>query len=449
MRRLLSISFVGLCLSAFGWKTEPGVRAADTPAQPRWPLVYADDFESGKADYWQPTDAKAWKVTEQDGNHFYSLFAKSQYKPPVRSPYNVSLLKNFVVGSFQLDVLVRSTCRDYPHRDVCVFFGYQDPSHFYYVHIAKRADHHANNIFIVNGAPRKAIAARTTKGTEWDDQWHQVRILRDVTSGKIEVYFDDMSKPIMTATDKTFTWGQVGLGSFDDTADFDEFHLYGEKLKRGENNIPPEGFVALFNGRDLTGWKGLVGNPKTRAKMSPKELAEAQKKADEEMRKHWKVVNGVLVFDGKGKSLCTVKDYKDFELWVDWKIEPHGDSGIYLRGSPQVQIWDPNDHGGIGSGGLFNNKKHPSKPLVRADKPIGQWNRFFIRMVGDRVTVYLNGKLVVDNVVMENYWERNKPIYRSGQIELQSHHTPLYFRNIFIRELPSKDEGSEGKDKKH
>ena len=193
-----------------------------------------------------------------------------------------------------------------------------------------------------------------------------------------------------------------------------------------------KGWVKLFSGKDLTGWKGLVGSPKSRAKMTPEQLAAAQKKADANMRAHWTVADGALAFDGKGHSLCTAKDYADFELLVDWKISKGGDSGIYLRGSPQVQIWDRKE----GSGGLYNNRKHPRKPLVRADKPTGQWNTFYIKMVGSHVTVYLNGKLVVGNVVMENYWQRDRPIYPTGQIELQSHGSKLYFRNIHIRELP-------------
>lgn len=199
-------------------------------------------------------------------------------------------------------------------------------------------------------------------------------------------------------------------------------------------NSPPEGFKLLFNGKDLSDWKGLVGNPKTRAAMSSEQLASAQKKADEQAKQHWTVVDGVIVFDGKGKSLCTAKDYADFEMYVDWKIKPHGDSGIYLRGAPQVQIWDPNQHQ-IGSGGLYNNKKNPSKPIAKADNPIGEWNTFYIKMVGQRVTIKLNDKLVVDDVVLENYWERNKPIYSTGQIELQNHGNTLWFRNIFIKEL--------------
>ncbi|HNQ24596.1 MAG TPA: DUF1080 domain-containing protein [Phycisphaerae bacterium] len=194
-------------------------------------------------------------------------------------------------------------------------------------------------------------------------------------------------------------------------------------------------WVTLFNGEDLAGWKGLVGDPVSRAKMTPDELAKAQQEADARMREHWQVVDGVLVFGGKGENLCTVKDYGNFELLVDWKIEAGGDSGIYLRGSPQVQIWDiakwPD-----GSGGLYNNQRNAAKPLAVADKPIGEWNTFRIRMVGDRVTVHLNDVLVVDNVVMENYWERDKTIYASGPIELQSHNSPLFFRNIKIRELP-------------
>jgi len=199
-----------------------------------------------------------------------------------------------------------------------------------------------------------------------------------------------------------------------------------------------EGFVPLFNGKDLTGWKGLLAkpndNPIKRAELTPEALKTAQAEANDNMRAHWKVEDGVLVFDGKGRSICTAKDYKDFEMLIDWKILPAGDSGIYLRGSPQVQIWDSTKHP-EGSGGIFNNKKNPSKPIVCADNPIGEWNTFKIKMIGDKVTVHLNGKLVVDNVTLENYWDREKPIFPSGQIEIQNHGNTLYFRNISIKEI--------------
>jgi hypothetical protein len=206
-------------------------------------------------------------------------------------------------------------------------------------------------------------------------------------------------------------------------------------IAQAADNTPPDGFTALFNGQDLDGWKGLVADPPKRALMSAKELEEAQAAADEQMRAHWKVEEGVLIYDGQGTNLCTAKDYGDFELYVDWKILPEGDSGIYLRGTPQVQIWDPALRN-VGSGALFNNQQNPSTPLATADKPIGEWNTFHIKMVGDKVTVHLNGQLVVDNVTMENYWERDKPIDDAGQIELQHHGNPLEFKNIYIKELP-------------
>ncbi|MHC5057464.1 MAG: family 16 glycoside hydrolase [Planctomycetota bacterium] len=215
-----------------------------------------------------------------------------------------------------------------------------------------------------------------------------------------------------------------------------EFRNISLKDLTGGIRKPPEGFTVLFNGKDLTGWKGLVGgDPNKRAKLSADELAKRQAKADADMRAHWRVEDATLVFDGKGHSLCTAKNYGDFEMYVDWKIGRGGDSGIYLRGAPQVQIWDPAKWP-VGSGGLYNNKKNPSKPLVCADNPVGEWNTFRIKMVGERVTVHLNDRLVVDNVVLENYWDRSKPILPEEQIELQSHGSTLYFRNVFIREIP-------------
>lgn len=213
-------------------------------------------------------------------------------------------------------------------------------------------------------------------------------------------------------------------------------NIFVKDLSKPEKeNTAPKGFTALFNGKNLTGWKGLVKSPPERAKMSAEQLEAAIKSATEEALKHWTVVDGVIVYDGKNDSLCTIKDYRDFEMLVDWKIHPKGDSGIYLRGSPQVQIWDRVE----GSGGLYNNQKNPSNPTKNADNPVGQWNRFRIVMVGDKVTVYLNDQLVVHHVTMENYWERNKPMYRTGQLELQHHGDALYFKNIYVREINTKE----------
>jgi len=172
---------------------------------------------------------------------------------------------------------------------------------------------------------------------------------------------------------------------------------------------PPEGFTSLFNGTDLTGWK------------------DADKQAES-----WKGVDGLLHYTGKGgKNLATAKSFKNFEMWVDWKITKGGDSGIYLRGKPQVQIWDNKE----GSGGLWNNKAgSPGKqPTVVADNPPGEWNTFWIKMVGDRVSVKLNGKLVVEDAVF-----LDGKIPAEGPLELQVHGSPLWFRNVFVKELDTK-----------
>ncbi len=209
------------------------------------------------------------------------------------------------------------------------------------------------------------------------------------------------------------------------------------------DGTPPKGFVSLVRSDGLTGWKGLIGNPRSRARMPHRRRGLLQRLADGDMCVHWKVEDGVLSFDGRGRNICTMEEYADFELYVDWKIGKGGDSGIYLRGTPQVQIWDASreDAGTeVGSGGLFNNRTHPSKPIVKADNPVGQWNTFHVKMVGDRVTVKLNGKLVVDNVVMENSWEPGKPIAPRGQIELQGNGSRVWFRNVFLRKLEESEE---------
>ena len=203
-------------------------------------------------------------------------------------------------------------------------------------------------------------------------------------------------------------------------------------------NQPPPGFEALFDGESLDGWHGLVGNPLTRAEMSDDQLAAARQTADEETAKHWRIEDGEIINDGSGPHLCTDQKYANFELWIDWKLSPGSDSGIYLRGSPQVQIWDPFDGidaAKVGSGGLYNNQLNISQPLVRADRPTGEWNTFYIRMIGERVTVFLNDQLVTHDVIMENYWDRERPIFAKEQIELQTHGGEIRFRNIFIREI--------------
>lgn len=233
--------------------------------------------------------------------------------------------------------------------------------------------------------------------------------------------------------------------------------LVSLEFAQAEEDSAPEGFVSLFNGKDLSGWHGQGHfDPRQLEKMSPEERAAKQKKDDENLKKHWKVDGGVIVNDGHGVYLTTDKMYGDFELLVDWKMmQPNGDSGVYLRGCPQVQIWDPanpkekRNGAHHGSGGLWNNNEGSEGrfPLVKADKPIGQWNTFRIRMVGQRVTVHSNGQLVVDNAVMHNFFDRSQPIFEQGVIQLQTHGSEMRFRNIFLREISNREQasGQEGK----
>jgi hypothetical protein len=225
-----------------------------------------------------------------------------------------------------------------------------------------------------------------------------------------------------------------------------------------DNKVPAalarDGFTAIFNGQDLTGWQALIDigtlkygaglNPADLLKLSPAEKAAKQKESNAEYLKHWSVVDGILVFDGVGadkltphvekggQNLQTVKEYGDVELYIDWCIEAGTDSGVYLKNAPQIQMWtNPS-----GSGGLFNNKVGPRNPLVVADNPPGRWNTFhIIQRDGDMTTIWLNGQLVVDNVKMENYWDYSKPLPAKGNIELQYHGQKLFWKNIYAKDL--------------
>ncbi|WP_435005543.1 3-keto-disaccharide hydrolase [Tundrisphaera lichenicola] len=209
----------------------------------------------------------------------------------------------------------------------------------------------------------------------------------------------------------------------------------------------PKGFVALFNGKDLTGWHGMPHfDPRELASMTDDQRADRIARWTEDAGKHWTVEDGELINDGFGPYLTTDQEYGDIELLIDYKTVARADSGIYLRGTPQVQIWDatpggPDKANGSekGSGGLFNNSDGtPGRdPLVLADRPFGEWNHLRIIQVGARTTVYLNEKLVVAHASMENYWDRSSPLFARGVIQLQTHGGEIRWRNLFFREIPS------------
>lgn len=201
-------------------------------AEPELPIVFQDDFEKG-AEHWEPLDAAQWKVAKEGAGHVYAQHeTQSKYKPPHRSPTNIALLKDVKVGDMELTAKVKSTTAEYGHRDACIVFGYQDPAHLYYVHLGSKTDDHANQIFLVNDAPRTKISTKTTEGTKWTDEWHTIKVVRKVADGTIEIYYDDMKTPCMTATDKHFAAGRIGIGTFDDTAHYDDIVLRGVKAEQ-------------------------------------------------------------------------------------------------------------------------------------------------------------------------------------------------------------------------
>lgn len=210
---------------------------------------------------------------------------------------------------------------------------------------------------------------------------------------------------------------------------------------------PPEGFRALFNGEDFTGWHGMPHfDPRKRAAMTEEELAAKLEEWNQGVADHWTVVDDAIVNDGHGPYLTTDETFGDYELLIEYRTVPKADSGIYLKSTPQVQIWDWTEEGGKwkigadkGSGGLWNNSPGaPGKdPAVLADRPFGEWNSVRILQVGSRTSVWLNGYHVVDHAIMENYWDRKSPLFPEGRIQLQTHGGEIRWRNVFIREIPA------------
>lgn len=203
----------------------------------------------------------------------------------------------------------------------------------------------------------------------------------------------------------------------------------------------------LFDGQTLAGWRGRPHlNPAEEQALKPEALAELQAQWNREMQAHWRVEGGEIVNDGDGPFLTTVADFGDAEFQLEYRTVPQADSGIYLRATPQVQIWDWTEAGGKwelgadkGSGGLWNNEKHLRFPLRRADAPFGEWNRVRIRMIGERTWVWLNGQLVVPGVPLENFWDRSKALHARGPLQLQTHGGEIRFRKLLAREIAAEE----------
>jgi hypothetical protein len=223
MKRLASafIALIGLSGLAACAPDATEERPGPTATETKSGVIFEDDFETDPIPRWDPVTKSAWRVTKTRHSQVFDQFRNVEIDQAIRAPFNRNLAKDVVVTSFQMDVDLQSTARDYEHRDLCLIFGYRDPAHLYYVHFGKVTDTNSNGIFVVNGKDRVKISSPDVPGTPWDASWHHARIVRTVADGKISVYFDDLDTPAMTVGDKTFTSGQVGIGSFDDTGRFD------------------------------------------------------------------------------------------------------------------------------------------------------------------------------------------------------------------------------------
>lgn len=216
------------------------LQAQKSTIPPDYKLVYAQDLDAPQAaNDFEMTDENAWRINAVDGNNTIELHGKSNYRARVRSPFNIALLKEPIVGDFVMEVRLAQSGREYGHRDLCLFFGFQNPTNYYYVHMATVADDHANNIFLVNDEPRVKIASKTTTGTDWGatNSWHTARIHRMVEEGTIRIYFDDMKTPIMEAADTHFGAGRIGFGSFDDTGQFDDIKIWAPHLVKQKEGL--------------------------------------------------------------------------------------------------------------------------------------------------------------------------------------------------------------------
>ena len=233
---LMKSSITILILILFGHMSKAQVCSVPNDLQ----LVYAEDFSTPQSMYHMEfTDRNAWRIAGPDGGEYLELWGESEYVPPFRSPLNVALFDFEVEGDFMMEVRLAQTGREYGHRDLCLFFGVIDPSHFYYVHLASVADDHANNIFIVDEAARTKIADITTTGTAWGstDSWHTATIIRKVEQGIIEVYFDDCESPVMIARNDRFGHGKIGFGSFDDAGKFDSVKIWSKNHPSKQNRF--------------------------------------------------------------------------------------------------------------------------------------------------------------------------------------------------------------------
>jgi len=424
-------------------------------------LVYAPDFANPRfVDDFVFSDPKAWRASDEKDGAALELFGKSDYQPKFRSPFNVALLADKVFTDVVIDADICSTVKPYGHQDMCVFYGFELPTHFYYTHIAVKPDPHAQNCFIVNDAERKAIASDVSPGVTWGvNEWHHVRVDRHGSSGSIAVFFDDMAKPIMRAVDRTFPSGYIGFGSFDDMGKIRNVRVYAPLVAERKTDFfhrkhdtstgsasltdakKPAGWKLLFDGATTAGWRGLGING------FPHD--------------QWAIENGCfhcLGKPGKTYDLITESKYENFELSFEWMVpKPMGNSGVKYRVQeqkgegfafgPEYQLMnDPGVTDKHATGSLYDVLPPQGKKL----KPADEFNESRIVIRGSHGEHWLNGVKVVEfdfnspqlreavskSKFKNTDWAKN-PL---GYIALQNHHDEVFFRNIKLRELAASNQ---------
>ncbi len=449
--RACSVLAAILILPAFG------LSALGAPNLPEgYRLVYEQDFEKpGALNDFRYTDPVAWRHASIDGNHALEQHGESRYKPEHRSPYNLAILATHQFESFILEADLQQTGREYNHRDMVIAFGFVDPSKFYYSHLATRSDDTAHNILLVNDKPRTKISSMASPGIDWGKkQWRKIRLVREVESGLIEVYFDDMDKPVMAAKDKTFTKGYIGFGSFDDSGMVDNVKIWAPKAHHSfatklfaakplheiekEPDLRADGFVSLFDGTTLEGWERAEGKASGKMKYAVDDHA----------------IVGTCVVKEPNGFLRTKKLYRDFIFTCEVKFDVLGNSGIQFRSLQrekdgrvfgyQCEV----DHSERRySGGIYDEARRGwLYPLwgamhekARGAFKYGEWNRFTIQARGRRLQTWVNGVPCSDFTDTDG-----KAFTPEGFIALQVHGGPkgqIRWRHLRIKSIDA-SEGS-------
>lgn len=405
-------------------------------------LVFEEDFEDGGAswDFFPSTD---WAIEQEDGaeNHVLSILKPGGIERPYSAPRLVATPKGVTLGNFVLEARLRHRGSEYAHQDLCIVFNAEGESQFYYVHLAPEPDDGAHTVFIVDNANRTSIAIYRSDGVTWGDTWHDVRLTRDVDSGEIQVFFDDMDRPIMVANDRRFTTGSIGIGSYNDTGSFDDIKIWAPSP-----NVAEPAFVSLFDGESLAGWKAS------------------------DMR-YWSVEDGAITGQWSEALPITQNqflvwqggDVANFELKAKFRLaEKTGNSGIQFRsridadgtgvgyqadilpGGPwcgaladeytgREPLMTPNGHRTVVD---FEGKRTVTpigEPV--ALRPIGEWNDYHIIARGHRMTLRVNGEVSAEFIDYDR-----KEFDASGILALQLHaHTPMkvQFKDIELKQLPN------------